>query len=60
MKHDRVDNRLDAVVNKGLAVALLVDVSTGFKLMRDAGVPQEVITRTLLEPQRRRATDWKR
>jgi hypothetical protein len=60
MKDDRFDIKLDAVVNKGLAAALLNDVSAGIKIMKDGGVPPEIVTRVFLEPQHRRASDWKR
>ena len=55
----RVDTKLDNAINKGLAAAMLVNVSAGIKVMIDEGVPLEVVTRVLLDPQRRRATDWK-
>jgi hypothetical protein len=47
-------------VNKGLAAALLVSFPTGIKIMCDGGVPPEVTARVFFEPQRRRATDWKK
>jgi len=50
---------LDAVVNQGLAAALLVDLDAGVKIMSTGGVPAEVILRVFLKPQQRRATDWK-
>ena len=56
---DRTDTRLDAAVKKGLAAALLVDVPAGIKVVRDGGVPPDVITRVIFNPQQRRATDWK-
>jgi len=56
---DRTDTKLEAAVNKGLAAALLIDVSTGIKIMNDEGVPPEVRTRVIFNPQQRRATDWK-
>jgi hypothetical protein len=58
MKDVRHDTKRDAAVNKGLAAALLVDVPAGVKIMSDGGVPSEVITRVINNPQRRRATDW--
>lgn len=59
-RNDRVDARLDTVVNKGLAAAMLVNLSAGLKIMSDGGVPPDVAVRVCLEPQHRRATDWKR
>jgi hypothetical protein len=58
-RHDRRDTKLEAAVNKGLAAALLVDVPTGIKVMNDEGVPPEIRTRVIFNPQQRRATDWK-
>jgi hypothetical protein len=59
MKRDRLNNRLDVAVNKGLAAALLVDVNAGVKVMIDQGVPPQVVARVLLTPEQRRASDWK-
>lgn len=58
-RHERSDTKLEAAVNKGLAAALLIDVSAGIKIMNDEGVPPEVRARVIFDPQRRRATDWK-
>ena len=60
MKYARLDNKLDAAINRGLAAALLIDVPTGIKIMHDQGVPLEVTTRVIMNPQSRRTTDWKR
>ena len=57
-RHDRRDTKLEAAVNKGLAAALLIDVPTGIKIMKNGGVPQDVITRVIFNPQQRRVTDW--
>lgn len=59
MRYARLDKELDAAVNRGLAAALLIDVPTGIKTMRDEGVPLEVTARVFLAPQKRRTTDWK-
>ena len=56
---DRLDTKLEAAVNKGLAAAMLIDVPTGIKIMNDEGVPPEVRTRVIFNPQQRRASDWK-
>lgn len=58
-RHDRLDTKLEAAVNKGLAAALLVDVPTGIKIMNAAGVPPDVRARVIFDPQKRRSTDWK-
>lgn len=60
MNDVRLDTRTAAAVNKGLATALMVDVQTGVKEMSKAGVPLEVAMRIFLNPQQRRASDWKR
>lgn len=59
IKHVRLDRKLEAAVNRGLAAALLTDVRTGVKVMSEEGVPAEVMARVFLAPQQRRATDWK-
>jgi hypothetical protein len=57
----RENKEIEAAVNRGLAAALLSDRETGAKLMRDAGVPQHVITRVLLGSHVvHRASDWKK
>ena len=58
MKSDRADTRLDSAINKGLAATMLVNVGAGVKVMIDQGVPPEIATRVLLDPQSHRATDW--
>jgi hypothetical protein len=59
VKNARLDKKLDAAVNRGLAAALLINVPAGVKVMIDEGVPPEVMNRVFLAPQRRRTTDWK-
>jgi len=56
----RIDRRLDAAVNRGLAAAFLVNVHAGLNIMRNAGVPPAVVARVIRSPQACRATDWKR
>ena len=58
-KDDRLNNTLETVVNKGLAAAILLDLSTGFRIMSENKVPSEVIQRVLFSPQLRRDTDWR-
>ncbi len=60
MKNVRTDKKLDTAVNKGLAAAMLFDVTTGVKVMTEQGVPSDVMMRVLLAPHQRRASDWKR
>lgn len=56
----RRNRQLEAAVNRGLAVVYLVDRTMGAAMMREEGVPPEVVSRVLQHPERRRATDWKR
>ncbi|HZV54847.1 MAG TPA: hypothetical protein VFF82_07905 [Rhodocyclaceae bacterium] len=60
MKYTRLDRKLEIAVNRGLAAALLADVHAGVRLMNDERVPPDVVARVILDPQRRRASDWKR
>ncbi len=49
----------DAAVNRGIAAALLHNRSVGVKIMLDAGVPEHVIQRVLMDSRKvHRATDW--
>ncbi|MGZ3158339.1 MAG: hypothetical protein ACXU7H_04580 [Burkholderiaceae bacterium] len=57
----RENKEIEAAVNRGLAAALLSDRATGAKVMRDAGVPNHVITRVLMGSHVvHRASDWKK
>lgn len=60
MKYVRLDRKLDAAVNKGLAAALLINIPAGVKVMSEEGVPPDVMARVILAPQQRRSTDWKK
>lgn len=60
MKQARVDKKLEAAVNRGLAAALLADIRAGVKVMVEEGVPADVMVRVFLAPQQRRASDWRR
>lgn len=59
MKSVRVDENLDAAVNRALAAAMLVNVRAGVRSMIKEGVPPLIAARVLFNPQQRRATDWK-
>ena len=59
MRRMRVDKKIEIAVNRGLAAALLADIRAGVRVMSEEGVPADVMTRVLLAPQQRRATDWK-
>ena len=56
----RTNTEMEAVVNRGLAVAFLVGLAAGIAIMRVGRVPEHVVTRVLDYPEQRRATDWKR
>jgi len=60
MDHERRDEVLEAVVNQGIAAALLLNLESGIELMREGGVPRPVILRVFLDPKSTRSTDWKR
>lgn len=58
MQHIRLDKRLEAAVNRGLAVMLLDGVLAGLKVMREEQVPPHVMARLILGSQFHRASDW--
>jgi hypothetical protein len=59
IKLNRENMDFDAAVNRGIAAALIRNRSVGVKIMLDAGVPQSVITRVLMDSRKnRRASDW--
>ena len=60
MDHERQNQELEAVVNQGIAAALLLDLESGIKFMRTGGVPGPVILRVFLNPKSSRSTDWRR
>lgn len=55
----RENKNIEAAVNRGLAVAMLKGVAAGAALMREEGVPLTVSARVLINPEQRRASDWK-
>lgn len=57
--NERLNNDLEAVVNKGIAALLLFDIRAGVRVMREGHVPHQIIKRIILNPKSRRATDWK-
>ncbi|HEX5394194.1 MAG TPA: hypothetical protein VFW68_12975 [Rhodocyclaceae bacterium] len=52
--------QLESAVNRGLAAAYLLNLGVGATMMREEGVPPQVVARVLRYPELRRATDWKR
>jgi hypothetical protein len=59
MEDIRHDKKLEAAVNRALAATLLVDVRAGVKVLANEEVPPQIATRVLLDPQHRRASDWR-
>ena len=60
MKRERINYKLDAAVNKGIAAVLIYGVHHGIKIMKDNNVPVHIAARVVLSPKFRRSTDWKR
>lgn len=59
MQHTRSNTDIEALVNRGLAAALLFDLETGIEIMSGGGVPEHVVRRVLRNTSQRRAGDWK-
>ena len=57
-QHLRLYKSTEAAVNRGLAVVLLEGVRAGIEHMKREQVPEEVIYRVIMSPNRRRETDW--
>jgi len=55
----RGNKNIEAAVNRGLVAAMLKGVAAGAALMREEGVPLTVSARVLINPEQRRASDWK-
>jgi hypothetical protein len=55
----RANKRIEAAVNRGLVVAMLDGVAAAAALMKEEGVPVAVSARVLVNPEQRRASDWK-
>lgn len=56
----RINNALEATVNRGLASVLKVGFHDGVKIMKDNLIPQHVADRVVLGSNLRRSTDWKK
>lgn len=56
----RGNRSLEAAVNRGLAAVYLLGLTAGAQLMREEGVPPEVMRRVLMHPRQRRSGDWRR
>lgn len=59
MKRERINYKLDAAVNKGIAAILMTGVREGIKVMKENQVPVHIVARVVLGPNSRRSTDWK-
>jgi hypothetical protein len=55
----RANTEIETVVNRALAAAFLTDIDSGVAIMRQGGVPPNVVDRVLQNPERRRSIDWK-
>ena len=59
MKIERVNDKLEASVNKGIAAILMSGVREGIKVMNHNQVPIQIIARVVISPNFRRSTDWR-
>ncbi len=59
MKIERVNEKLDTAVSKGIATTLISGVLEGIKFMRDNQVPIQIALRIIKGQKFRRSTDWK-
>lgn len=59
MKKERVNNKLEAAVNQGIAAITLQGFSEGIKVMKENQVPVEIAARVVLSPNSRRSPDSK-
>jgi hypothetical protein len=59
MENHRLDKKMAAAVNRALAATLLGDVRAGVKVLAKEEVPPQIAARVILEPQYRRASDWR-
>ncbi len=59
MKEARVNNELEAAVNKAVAAILMIGIHEGMKVMMDNQVPLHVANRIVLGSKSRRSSDWK-
>ena len=59
MKIERVNDKLEALVNKGIATILMTGMREGIKVMNHNQVPIQIIARVVISPKFRRSTDWR-
>jgi len=59
MQPIRANTVTEAVVNRGLAVAHLLDLEAGIAIMNNGNVPAHVVKRVFRDPKHRRAIDGK-
>ena len=59
MNKVRLDYKLEAAVNKGVASMLLRGIRAGIKVMKDDRAPEYSIARVILRPESHRASGWK-
>ena len=59
MKRVRINDKLEAAVNSGIAAILMYGVDEGIQVMKDKNVPVQIDARVVRSPNSRRSTDWK-
>ena len=59
MKKVRINNKLEAAVNSGIAAILMYGVGEGIQVMKEKNVPVQIAARVVRSPNSRRSTDWK-
>ena len=57
MMIERVNGKLEASVNKGIAAIIMTGVREGIKVMNHNQVPIQIIARVVISPKYRRSTD---
>ena len=55
---ERTHSEIEAVVNRGIAAAVLVGIPRAMELLNEAGIPKNISLRVLNSKTRRRASDW--
>lgn len=58
MMQNRDNNLFDQIVNKGIATSKFEGKASANKMMKVAGIPNNIIERVLFEPLKLRRADW--
>lgn len=56
--HNRTNEKFDQIVNKALAISKLKGEFEARKMLINANIPMEIITRVLSAPRKIRKSDW--